>query len=403
MMKPTRGVTLVEVIVSVTILALLMGIVAWFGKGATDHRVSSEKKLKRLTDLQRVMFTIENDLLSARRHTLGNVLCNNIIFQWNGQNYRTSSDPGFDLDYPNLTNDPDNRGAWYFPSPSMGPFLPGLPSGYSVAEITRMPTERFRGMGSLAVTSSREDGSLSVRSPDIRELRAGQGYVLCGMARGDNAGGFPATASIALQDSLGNVIAVTGGNATSNWVNLSVTIPASDLDPLKTYNVLLRMGNTGSPPRALTCLFDNISLTPDTTIADIRFEAAQSFSPSDVNVNVNNRNDVGMVFYTSNLQTGDLEEMKYVFGNGDQRTFPARKPILLRYTTSVPFLDPIQPVWPGDTQKISLPNMARLTVSWVGDASLGTNRPLQMTLTVRDLVNAQQTVSLSRTIFPLTD
>ncbi len=93
----------------------------------------------------------------------------------------------------------------------------------------------------------------------------------------------------------------------------------------------------------------------------------------------------------------------YVFGNGDQRTFPARKPILLRYTTSVPFLDPIQPVWPGDTQKISLPNMARLTVSWVGDASLGTNRPLQMTLTVRDLVNAQQTVSLSRTIFPLTD
>lgn len=403
-MNSRRGVTLIELMVSVTVLALFMGMMAWFGKGMTDHRISSERRLKRLTDLQRVMFIIENDLMSARRHTLGNVLCNNVVFSWGGSNFRTSSDPGFDLDYPNLTTDSTNRNAWFFPFMPVIPMgIPGLGTGYAVAQVTRLPSERLHGMGSLAVTSSVTGTPFNVRSPDFNSLRDRQGYVLSGFARGDNdGGGTSAIATILLQDINGLEIASVS-NPTANWVNLRVAIPAARLNPNTTYNVVLRTTNTGAPTRPLTSFFDDIALSPDTTIADIQFASALSFNPGDPNVNLNHRNDIGMVFYKSDLRTGDLQAMLYVFSDRDFQRFPATQPTLLRFTTPIPFLDPSGNIWPGVTPGRTLPNIDRLLVTWVGDALLGTNRPIQLTVTVRDPTDPSQTLSLARRLFPPTD
>ena len=413
------GITLVELMVSVTVLFLLMGMVAWLAKGSSDHRIRSERKLKLLTQLQRDMFLIENDLLSARRHTLGNVLCNNVIYNFLGDYYMTS-DPGFDVDYTSLTTDISVRDAWYSASLPLIPVGVG-PTIHAEAYIDRSPGNRLHGTGSLAIRSSLPDTNVSVvRSPDFGELQD-QNYVLAGWVKGDSDGAAGRLIpQIVLQTNAGNGlpggsdIVVTPAPAPaelSQWKYVTIPLLATGINTLFTYNVYLRATRDGATTRTLTAFFDDITLTPAVNIAQINFSASRTGSATP-NVNLYNRTDLGMVFYQTDPVTGSLMEMKYIFADKNQRTFPVVVPDLLRYSSPFPYRSPLGGgvSWPGypsfpPPRRLELPltNIDSINVSWVGDASSGTYRSILVTTTVRDRADASKTLTLSRTLYPPTD
>ncbi len=418
------GFTLLELIVSVSILALFMGMVAWFGKGATDHRIRSEDRLKLLEKLQAVMFLIENDFLSARRHTLGNVLCNNVVFSVSGAEWRTTSDPGFDSEYTRLTNDPAVRNQWFFPFAALvpGQINPVPRAGRAFVDPTI--AGRLHGTGSLAIQSNLPGNTYySVRSPDISEL-VSQEYVLAGWVRGENRGNVFLVPQLAFQENIGNGLPGMDIRSVSdnrfaiqfgNWVYLSVQIPANQIDPNKTYNVYLRTQvQNGDPTEVLTAHFDSITLTPETDIAQIDFDLAKSMVVSNSNVNLHKDNSLGTVFYQSNPLDGILVERKYIFGDGDQRTFPPTRPNLLRYSSTVPFFHRSwrgDAEWPERSRSVPgeprldqpLPNLSSLTIAWVGSWSGGSNRPIRITATVREPNDPNKAISLTRVLTPPTD
>lgn len=403
--QPKRGVTLVELIVSMAILVLLMGSVAWLAKYMSLFRVSSTNRLQLSKSLQQVLFIIENDLLSARRHTLGNVLCSNVTDPAWSAIFRTTSDPGFDLDLPRLSTAPTDTSRWYF---QRLPLAVGKFGDFAGAAVTRSVRLRKSGAGSLGVWSSR-NGTYSVRSPNIVGLRDGQEYVLAGWARGDfdPANSTTLTSRIRVVNGLGAVIASTQTNSTS-WRYISARLPTtvSRTPPL---NVFLEVINNNKPLRTLTGYFDNIVLTSTGTIADINFSAVTGQSPTDTNVDFNLENKFGMVFYRSDaLSTppGDMVEVDYTFSADDMRNFPiGTKPELNRFGTVPPYFRPDDGtvVWPNYTQRASLPNISSLKVSWVGGWAGGANRPIRIDATVRDPRDPSKTLSMERVIFPPTD
>lgn len=411
------GITLIELMVSVTILFLFMGMVAWLAKGSADHRVKSERKLKLLTQLQRNMFMIENDLLSARRHTLGNVLCNNVIYNRFGQDYWMTSDPGFDVDYISLTTSTTNRQAWFASPMALIPVGVG-PTVHADAYIDRSPGNRFHGTGSLAVRSSLQDTRVyTVRSPDFNGLLA-QDYVLAGWVRGDFDGAVDRLVpQIVLQRNAGDgspgasdIVATIAPATLANWNYVTIPLPAAMVNTTFIYNIYLRTTRTGVTTRVLTAFFDDITLTPAVNIAQINFTAALAGSAVP-NVNLNNRTDLGMVFFKTYPLTGSLMEMKYIFADENQRTFPVVVPDLLRYSSPVTYREPFGGIsWPGFVtppvppfSETTLTNIDSLSVSWVGPAASGTYRPILVTTTVRDRADATKTLTLSRTLYPPTD
>lgn len=418
------GFTLIELIVSVSILALFMGMVAWFGKGATDHRIRSEDRLKLLEKLQAVMFLIENDFLSARRHTLGNVLCNNIVFTNSGTPWRTTSDPGFDSENTRFTNNPAVRDQWYFPFTASVPIQVNPVPRAGRAFVDPTIAGRLHGTGSLAIQSNLQNNAhYSVRSPDISELKD-QNYVLAGWVRGENRGGACLVPQLAFQENNGtglpgtDIVSVSDDRFAlrfGNWVYLSVRIRANKIKPAKTYNVYLRTQvQNADPTQVLTAHFDSITVTPETNIAQIDFNLATSMNVSDPNVNLHKDNSLGTVFYQSNLRNGILVERKYIFGDGDQRTFPPTRPILLRFSSTVPFFNRSwrgDAEWPERADKVSgepradqpLPNISSLAIAWVGSWSGGSNRPIRITATVREPNDPNKAISLTRVLTPPTD
>lgn len=370
-MKPPHsklGVTLVELLVSVAILVMLMGMVAWIGKYMTQFRVSSEYRLKLATSLQQVFFIIENDLLSARRHTLGNVLCSNVIDPVWSTNFRTTSDPGFDLDYPRLSTNPTDTSRWFYPRQ---PLAVGRTGNFAGAAVTRSPAFRRSGAGSLSVWSSR-NGTFSVRSPQILELRTGQEYVLAGWARGDRdlTTGVQLTSRIRLVNNVGTVIASTQTNSQA-WAYISARLysTANRTPPLF---VWLDVRNNGQPVNPLNGYFDNIALTPTDVITDINFGSVTRQSPSNSNVDYNLENKFGMVFYGSDVRSvppGDMVEVNYTYSQNRMGNFPiGTSPTLNRFGTVPPYFpDTGGVLWPGYTRRAPLPQISALKVSWVGD------------------------------------
>ncbi|MBK8869682.1 MAG: prepilin-type N-terminal cleavage/methylation domain-containing protein [Elusimicrobia bacterium] len=410
----SAGFTLTEMVVSMAIILLFFGMLGWLGKGLTTQRITTERRLELLTKLQRVMGFMENDLFSARRHTLGNLLCNNVIFNLNpapGTLFRTSSDPGFDLFYTRLSSSTADRNSWFAPVVPMVPM--GRPNPGSVqAYIDRTPQNRLFGTGSLAIATSFQ-GIYAVRSPDFGELRDDTAYVLAGWVRGDSEGGVTLTASLAFQLTLGNgdpvSDIVSASSVSPNWTYVSVVIPAANRTG-QNFNAYLRTQTSLIPPRHLVGYFDNITITPAENIADINYDTAKNFNPADPNVNLHQRNDIGMVFYQTDPQSGDPLEKKYIMSQDDQRAFPTLGPDIRRFTTHVPHFGPVDNfsnlvgwIWDGPTQKSTLANIGRLTIDWVGDPLLGANRSIRVTVTVRDRVKEDRTLSYSRTIYPPTD
>lgn len=405
-----RGVTLLEMIVSVAILAWLGGMVAWLGRMTVQNRLWSEEKLTLLSHLQRINFRLENDFLSARRYTLGNVLCNNIIFPYAGRSYRTSSDPGFDTDYTPMTNDPTVLDRWYAPSSLVVPLGIGIGTAGAEASayVDRTVAGRFHGMGSMAIKSSLTiNGTYTVRSPVLTNLKS-QDYVLAGWVRGEDLGvGQPRLVpEIVLQDSVGveyPVAATTFGR----WVYISRAINSTDVNSALTYHVLLRARVVNAnATRVMTARFDDITLTPQVNIAQIDYSAARAAGSTSTSLDLNVRKDLGMVFFKTNVVDGTLHEMKYIFSENDQWTFPPKNPDLLRFSMIVPYrvapfpitLDPSEPI-----REESLPNIQTLSVDWVGDWTLGSRRRIKVSVTVRDRKNPNKLLSLERTIFPPTD
>jgi type II secretory pathway pseudopilin PulG len=419
--RPGQGITLVELVVAMAVLLLFMGMVAWFAKGATDFRISSERKLKLLTILQRNMFLVENDLLSARRHTLGNVLCNNITVTlpgWSPMQYRMTSDPSFESDASPFTNNTNVRTAWYWDRRPLVPAGIALSTRYAEVRVDQSPAARLHGSGSLAVFSSLVAGSyFSVRSPDISDLTR-QDYVLAGWVRGTDTGGAgdSITPQIVFQRDIGdglpgNDIVVASPGSLNEWVYVTVLIPGAALNPTWTYNVYLRTLRNGGGTQMLAAHFDNITLTPVREIAQIDF--ASAITPpflADGNYNLHNRNDMGMVFFVSNTTaSGEMQEMKYIFSQPDLRTFPADKPDIQRFLGQIPRFEydgrlywPAQPSPPYSARE-TLTNISQLNVSWVGDWSLGANRSILVALTVRDPDDPTKTLTLERTLLPPTD
>lgn len=414
---PIKGFTLTELIVAVAIIGALLGMVAWFAKFVNLHRVNSERKLKLTEKLQRVMFTIENDFLSARRHTLCNALCSNIVFSFWGKGYRTTSDPGFDLDYFRLTEDQAITSQWWAPRLSL---FPGLNTDFAGAMIDRNPTNRLFGMGSMAIWSSYNQTALvySVRSPLIDGLRNGTDYVLAGWVRSDNDGtGITMTANLILMNSAGTVLASTGTQS-SNWGYVATRLDGFNASTLTDYYVILETRNVGKPSRVLTAHFDNITLTPTDIIADIDFTSVAGQTPSNINTNLNIESNFGTVFYQTDLNTGnsatvtpgDMLEINYLFSRGGMQKFPVppRDIDLFRFTAQPPYFPPTggNPTWNLFSAQRPLRDISRLRVSWVGgDAAWtrGANRPIQIDVTVRDHEDASKTLSYSRTLFPPTD
>lgn len=415
-----RGITLVELLVSVSILFLFMGLVAWLAKGSADMRIKSERRLNLMTQLQRNLFRIENDLLSARRHTLGNVLCNNSVVSIPGfGDYRTTSDPGFDFSWTPLTNDPGVRTAWFWRRTALIPMEIGIPTGDADVRVEQGPAARFHGTGSLSIRSSLPDRNyFSVRSPDVDELIE-QDYVLAGWVRGDDmGGGNTLTPQLAFQRDTGDglppndIVSVPAPAASlTTWTYISVIIPKSFIVSTWKYNVYLRTLRGGDNGRTLSALFDDITVTPVRDIAAINFETSSAHVPTTPNVNLHNRNDLGMVFYVTNPSgSSDLQEMKYIFSNNDLGIFPATKPDLLRFRGEIPFLSAMGLRWTGISplpfpflQQDPLLNISELKVSWVGDGTLGANRRISVSLTVRDQKIPPHTLTLERTLFPPTD
>lgn len=397
------------------ILIMLMGSVAWIAKYMSLFRVSSTNRLNLLKSLQQVLFIIENDLLSARRHTLGNVLCSNVKDPVWGAAFRTTSDPGFDLDYPRLTTNQLDQSRWFF---QRQPLAVGRNGEFSGAMVTRSSALRRSGAGSLAVWSSR-NGAYRVRSPAIAGLRAGQDYVLAGWVRGDRDVGLPLTtltARISIENAAGAVIplrnaagAAIGSIGTNGqtWTMVSARLPAPLFSP--PYFIILEVNNNRRPQRTLTGYFDNIVLTSTDTIADINFSAVTGRSPTVTNVDFNLENQFGMVFYRSDPRStppGDMVEMDYTFSENDMRDFPiGTTPDLNRFSANPPYFQPNNwgVIWPGYTQRAPLPNISSLKVSWVGNWTGGANRPIRIDVTVRDRRDPSKTLSMKRVIFPPTD
>jgi Tfp pilus assembly protein PilV len=438
MKKPTahaKGFSLPEVLVSFSVLVLFMGMVAWLAKGTTIHRISSERRLKQLQKLQKVMFFIENDLMSARRHTLGNVLCNNIVFTKNGKNWRTSSDPGFDSDYnTQMTTSFDVRNQWYYPVTALQPAgTPGYSAVTAWAHVDQTPAGRLHGTGSLAIRSNQTENSFyTVRSPDFSEL-LNQNYVIAGWVRGGRSGAASLVPQIAFQESTGNGLPANDIASVSadhlninfgNWTYLTARINANKIFSNKTYNVYLRTEVRGAnAPEVMTAFFDSITATPATAIARIDFLSAESIPAAvNPNFNLNNRRELGMVFFQSDPQFGTLREMKYIFANGDQHTYPVVTPDLLRFSSFIPYFHtPWGFIWTNPDPTIapdpntldeptqSLPPLASLSevrsisVDWVGGWSGGANRPIKVDVTVMDTKDPNKVLTLSRTFTPPTD
>jgi type II secretory pathway pseudopilin PulG len=420
-----RGITLVELMVSVSVLFLFMGLVAWLVKGSADMRIKSERRLNLLTQLQRNMFRIESDFLSARRHTLGNVLCNNIVVSIPGfGDYRTTSDPGFDFSWTPFTNDPGVRTAWFWQRNALIPMGIGNTTGDADVRVEQGPAARFHGTGSLSIRSSLAEGAyFSVRSPDVDGLIE-QDYVLAGWVRGDDAGGgsFLTPQLVFQRDTgdglpLNDIVSVTAPAVSlTTWTYISVIIPSAEIVSTWNYNIYLRTVRRGANGRTFSALFDDVTVTPVNQIAAINFESSRLNIPSNPNVNLHNRNDVGTVFYVTNPSgSSDLQEMKYIFSEDDLGVFPAIKPDLLRFRGEIPFLSALGLRWtaipplPAPPEPFPflkqdpLLNISELKVSWVGSGTLGANRRILVSLTVRDQKNPPNTLKLERTLFPPTD
>lgn len=406
-MRPRRfhfGITLVELIVSMAILALLMGSVAWIAKYMGLFRVSTSDRLKLSRNLQQALFIIENDLLSSRRHTLGNVLCSNVTDPAWSADFRTTSDPGFDLDLPRLSTTSTDTSRWYF---QRLPLAVGRSGDFAGAAVARSPALRKSGTGSLNIWSSR-NGTFSVRSPRITGLRGDQEYVLAGWARGDFdlTNSTTLTSRIRVVNGLGAVIASTQTNS-NGWGYISARLRAT-ADKTPPLNVFLDVINNNKPTRTLSGYFDNIILTSTGTIADMDFSAVTGSSPADTNVDFNLENKFGMVFFRSDVRStppGDMVEVDYTYSQNTMRNFPiGPSPTLNRFGTVPPYLpDTGVVVWPGYTQRASLPNIRSLKVSWVGNWAGGANRPIRIDVTVEDRDAHNKTLAMERIIFPPTD
>lgn len=352
-----------------------------------------------------MLYIIENDLLSSRRHTLGNVLCSNVIDPAWSLDFRTTSDPGFDLDLPRLSTNPMDTSRWYF---ERRPLSVGTLGDFAGAAVTRSAALRKSGSGSLSVWSS-INGTYSVRSPQIMGLRDGQEYVVAGWARGDfdPLNTTTLTSRIRVVNGVGADIASAQMNSTL-WTYISARIPvtANKIPPL---HVFLDVINDKKPTRTLTGYFDNIVLTSTGVIADINFSNVTGLSPTDTNVDFNLENQFGMVFYRSDARStppGDMNEVDYTFSENDMRDFPiGTTPDLNRFATVPPYFSPADGsvTWDNYARRAPLPNISSLKVSWVDDWAGGANRPIRIDVTVRDPNDPNKTLSMERIIFPPTD
>lgn len=405
-MKGARAITLVELMVSVAVISLFAGMLAWFLKGVTVFRLDSQKRLKLAEVLQRNLFFIQNDLMSVKRHTMGNLLCSNITFrnQNSGMVFnRTTSDPGFDEPDTEISRDPNDNIQWFAPLAPMVPMnMPGQ-RGHAYASINRDPQTVVFGKGNLLISSSSVD-PFSVRSPRLENLDAAREYVLAGWIRGEAS----LTCSISLVSGAAQIVS-TGTVANidgDRWVYRSATVLVAGR-PAGPYEVNLTAVNTIQQSAA--CYFDNITVTPATVIADMNFDVARSFNPNtpfneiDLNVNPN----IGMVFIQTNPDTGNSRQMKYVYCGNTFLLFPPSKPTIQRFTSIPPEFDRHQNFFAlgGAPQaETTLRDVRRITVSWLDvDGRRGAQRPLTYTITVQDPANENATMNFSQTVFPPTE